>query len=38
MQLPPQAMELLTIYTRLAFGLTMIVAAVCLLLGQVGVL
>jgi len=32
------AMELFTMYTRLAFGVTMIVAAVCVLLGQVGVL
>jgi hypothetical protein len=31
-------MELFTMYTRLAFGVTMIVAAVCVLLGQVGVL
>jgi hypothetical protein len=38
MQLPPQAMQLLIIYTRLAFGLTMIVAAACVLLGVVGVL
>jgi len=32
------AMELFTMYTRLAFGVTMIVAAVCVLFGQVGVL
>jgi hypothetical protein len=31
-------MELFTMYTRLAFGVTMIVAAVCVLFGQVGVL
>ena len=31
-------MELFTMYTRLAFGVKMIVAAVCVLLGQVGVL
>jgi hypothetical protein len=31
-------MELFTMYTRLAFGVTMIIAAVCVLLGQVGVL
>jgi hypothetical protein len=30
------AMELLTIYTRLAFGATMILAAVCVLLEQIG--
>ena len=29
-------MELLTIYTRLAFGATMILAAVCVLLEQIG--
>jgi len=30
-------MELFTIYTRLAFGVTMIVATVCVLLEQIGV-
>ena len=32
------AKELFTMYARLAFGVTMIVAAVCVLLGQFGVL
>jgi hypothetical protein len=31
-------MELFTIYTRLAFGLTVIVAAACVVLEQFGVL
>jgi hypothetical protein len=29
------AMELFTMYTRLAFGVTMIIAAVCMLLEQI---